>query len=262
MEIREFAERILQSAAIDEKLAAIVQPVTDDAPGAPLRLRRPARPVELQFAGRKEAPPMPHPRAFGEARKRGIAHHIMANHELLALEVMSFTLCAFPDAPGPFRRGMIQVMADEQRHTRMHIRRAAALGVRFGEFRVNGYFWEKAQNFRSVLDYVAGLPLTFEGGNLDHTLEFAESFAAAGDTRSAALMRIIHREEIEHVKFGIEWLRRLKDPTQSDWEAYTEHLHWPLRAQKSKGKSFHRAPREAAGLSAEFIERLEELGPS
>ena len=32
-------------------------------------------------------------------RKRGLAHHIMANHELLALEVMGFTLCAFPDAP-------------------------------------------------------------------------------------------------------------------------------------------------------------------
>jgi uncharacterized ferritin-like protein (DUF455 family) len=262
MEIRDFAERILQSAPIADKLAPIAIPVTDVSPGSPLRVTRPARLPELQFAGRKEAPPMPRAKAFRDPHKRGIAHHIMANHELLALEVMAFALCAFPDAPGPFRHGMIAVMADEQRHTRMHIRRAAALGVRFGDFRVNGYFWEKAQAFQSILDYVAGLSLTFEGGNLDHTLEFAESFAAAGDARSAALMRIIHRDEIEHVKFGVEWLRLLKHPSETDWEAYARHLHWPLRPQKSKGKSFHRAPREAAGMTPEFIAHLEDLDPS
>jgi len=257
MEIREFAERILRSADLEEKLAPVTGPVTDDAPGAAVRYVSPARLPELRFARRREAPPMPHAESFTDPLKRGLAHHIMANHELQALEVMAFTLCAFPDAPAEFRRGMIDVMADEQRHTRMHIERAAVLGVRFGEFPVNGYFWRKAQEFRSLLDYLAGLPLTFEGGNLDHTLEFAEQFEAAGDPRSAALMRVIHRDEIEHVRFGLEWLRRLKPEGMSDWEAYSAHLHFPLRPGKSKGRTFHRAPREAAGMSPEFIAQLE-----
>ena len=50
---------------------------------------------------------------------------LTANHELLALEVMAFTLCAFPSAPRDFRIVLARIMADEQRHTRMHIERAA-----------------------------------------------------------------------------------------------------------------------------------------
>ena len=200
---------------------------------------------------------MPRPGAFRDPHKRGVAHHIMANHELQALEVMAWTLIAFPEAPAEFRRGMVDVMADEQRHTRMHIERAARLGLRFGELPVNCYIWKKAMAFTSVLDYVAGLPLVFEGRNLDHTLEFAEAFSAAGDERSASTMRVIHRDEIAHVAFGVTWLRRLKPPGQSEWDAFESHLHWPLRPGKARGDAFQREARIAAGFSLDFIDRLE-----
>ena len=258
MEIREFAERVLFSDRLDEKLKQFDAPVTDQFPGEPLRVETPARPAELQFAARRKAPAMPRPGAFKIPRRRAVAHHIMANHELQALEVMAFVLCAFPDAPNEFRRGMIPIMGDEQRHTRMHVERAAALGLRFGQLPVNCYIWKKAQAFENVLDYLAGMPLTFEGRNLDHTLEFAEYFETAGDQRSAALMRVIHRDEIEHVRFGLEWLRKLKPPEQSDWDAYRSHLKWPLRPAKSKGDTFHREARQAAGMADEFIDQLEQ----
>ena len=90
-------------------------------------------------------------------------------------------MLAFPDAPTQFRLGLAQVMADEQRHTRMHADQAASLGIRFGELPVNCYIWKKSQQFQSILDYLAGLPLTFEGRNLDHTLEFESYFQTAGD---------------------------------------------------------------------------------
>ncbi|MFG0332591.1 MAG: DUF455 family protein, partial [Maioricimonas sp. JB049] len=135
--------------------------------------------------------------------------------------------------------------------------RARRLGVRFGELPVNCYIWKKAQEFRSVLDYLAGLPLVFEGRNLDHTCELAEAFEAAGDPRSARLMQVIHEDEIEHVRFGIEWLRRLKREDQSDWDAFVDHLHWPLRPGKARGSVFQREARLAAGLDTEFVDRLE-----
>jgi uncharacterized ferritin-like protein (DUF455 family) len=113
-------------------------------------------------------------------------------------------------------------------------------------------------SFDSVLDYLAGLPLVFEGRNLDHSLEFADAFSAAGDERSAALMRTIHRDEIEHVAFGIDWLRRLKPAGQSDWDAFESHLHWPLRPAKARGQVFQRAARLAAGLSEEFVDQIEQ----
>jgi uncharacterized ferritin-like protein (DUF455 family) len=261
MELREFAERILLSASLDHKLARVAEPLTDERPGTAWRPERPVRSAELQFAARRTAPVMPKPGAFKQARKRAIAHHLMANHELQALEVMAWVLVAFPEAPAEFRRGLANVMADEQRHTRMHIERAAALGLRFGELPVNSYIWQKAQEFDGVLDYLAGLPLVFEGANLDHSLEFATYFERAGDDRGAAVLRVIHWDEIQHVAFGIEWLRRLKPPEQSDWEAFRSHLKWPLRPEKARGEFFQREARRAAGMSDEFIQELESLGP-
>ena len=131
--------------------------------------------------------------------------------------------------------------------------------IEFGDLPVNCYIWKKAQSYMNVLDYLAGLPLTFEGCNLDHTLEFEAAFLGVGDTRSAALMATIHRDEIEHVRFGIEWLTKLKPEQQSDWETYCEHLHWPMRPAKSVGHEFHRAPRIEAGLSPEFVDELERV---
>lgn len=256
MELREFAERILLSESLDEKLARAAHSWTDKRPGEAWRPEGPARSKELRFAARRTAPTMPKPGAFKDVKKRAIAHHIMANHELQALEVMAWVLVAFPEAPAEFRRGMIGVMADEQRHTRLHIERAAALGLRFGELPVNCYIWRKAQQFDNVLDYLATLPLVFEGANLDHTLEFAAYFEQAGDERGAAIMRAIHRDEIQHVAFGLEWLRKLKSPEQSDWEAFQSHLKWPLRPEKAHGDVFQREARRAAGMTDEFINQL------
>jgi uncharacterized ferritin-like protein (DUF455 family) len=259
MELREFAIRILHSPAIDEKLAPAGS-LTDAAPGQPERPAVPARSPELQFCGRRQSPPMPKPAALRDPHRRAIAHHIMANHELQALEVMAFVLLAFPEAPAEFRHGLARIMADEQRHTRMHIERLGELGMTFGEIPVNGYFWKKAQQFRSILEYVVGMPLTFEGRNLDHTLEFEAWFRDARDECSAAVMRAIHRDEIRHVAFGWEWLRALKPASQPDWEAYTAHLRWPLRPEKSRGSRFQRGARLEAGMSPEFVARLESLG--
>jgi uncharacterized ferritin-like protein (DUF455 family) len=256
MEIRNVAERILLADSLAAKLERIAATLSDHEPGLARRLTVPGRPANLGFAARRTAPAMPRPGALRDSKKRAIAHHILANHELQALEVMAFVLLAFPEAPAEFRRGLVGIMADEQRHTRLHIERAAELGLRFGELPVNSYIWAKSQQFESLLDYLAGLPLTFEGCNLDHTLELEESFQRADDERSAAIVRAIHRDEIGHVRFGIEWLRRLKPAEQSDWDAYVAHLHWPLRAEKAIGEVFHRDPRLRAGLTPEFIEHL------
>lgn len=259
MEIREFAEQVLLAPALADKLRPVESVLTDQNPGSGEAPREPARPENLQFAARRTAPAMPRFGAFQQPAKRAVAHHIMANHELQALEVMAWTLLRFPQAPADFRRGMVGIMADEQRHTRMHAERAARLGLEFGSLPVNCYIWKKALAFESVLDYIAGLPLVFEGANLDHTLEFAEAFEAVGDTRSAALMRVIHRDEIEHVRFGLHWLRQLKPAELSDWEAWQQHLHWPLRPLKARGEVFQKQARLETGMSEEFITRLESL---
>ena len=159
MEVYDFAKQVLLQTDLETKLLAPeVAALTDSVTVEPLRVEIPARPENLQFAERRTAPQMPKPGAFADKRKRGIAHHIMANHELQALEVMAFVLLAFPDAPTKFRLGLVNVMLDEQRHTRMHMQRAADLGVPFGSENVNCYIWQKAQSFGSCLLYTSPSP--------------------------------------------------------------------------------------------------------
>ncbi len=256
MEVRQFAEQVLYSQEVDVKLRPVNTDFTDELPGEPVRVSEPARTDALKFAARRSAPGMPKPGAFKDPAKRALAHHILANHELQALEVMAFVLLLFPALPCDFRIGLAKVMQDEQRHTRMHIERAAHLGLVFGSVPVNSYIWEKVQEIESVLDYLATLPLLFEERNLDHSLEFAAMFEAVGDERSAALMRVIHRDEIHHVAFGIEWLRRFKPVDASDWETFCRHLKWPLRPVKAKGDFFQYEARKLAGLDDDFISRV------
>lgn len=261
MEIRALAEAILFSPDLAVKLADFPAELTDCDPGDPLPPTAqplvPARPPELVFTDRQRGARMPHPDGLREARLRAVAHHVMANHELQALEVMAWVLLRFPEAPADFRRELVPILRDEQRHTRMHLRRLEALGLAFGARPVNGYVWRRAMAFTSLMDYLAGLPLTFEGGNLDHTLAYADLFEAAGDRQGAEVMRAIHADEIEHVRFGLTWFRRLKPRELSDWEAYLAHLRWPLRPAYAKGHPFRRQAREAAGMAPDFLDALE-----
>ncbi|MCA9033652.1 MAG: DUF455 family protein [Planctomycetaceae bacterium] len=257
MELRTFAEQVLLTETLAEKITRITEPLSDVCPGEPHRVEKPTRPPNLQFGKRRTAPPMPKAAALIDPAKRAIAHHIMANHELQALEVMAMILLAFPDAPSEFRMGMAHVMFDEQRHTRMHVQRCEELGIQFGDYPVNAWIWQKAQEYTSIMEYCAGLPLVFEGANLDHSVEFEQYFVAAGDRRSAAIMRAIHKDEIRHVEFGLHWLRQLKPPGQSDWDAWRASLRWPIRPSKARGTLFQRDARRQAGLSDEFIDLLE-----
>jgi len=256
MELSEFARQALLSGDLATKLIQPVEPISDATPQAAERISLPTRPTNLQFAKRRTAPAMPKAAALRDPAKRAIAHHIMANHELQALEVMAMVVLAFPDAPVQFRQGLGEIMQDEQRHTRLHVQRVAELGVTFGDLPVNGYLWKKAVDSATVLEYICGLPLVFEGGNLDHTAEFEQYFVDAGDRRSAAIMRAIHRDEIRHVEFGVEWLRRLKPSGMDDFAAWEQNLRWPLRPSKARGKLFLEEPRRQAGMTDDFIQKL------
>ncbi|MBI4603428.1 MAG: DUF455 family protein, partial [Planctomycetes bacterium] len=146
---------------------------------------------------------------------------------------------------------------DEQRHTRMYAARAEDLGVRFGELRVTGYFWSKVGTIDTPVRFVCAMGLTFENANLDHAAEYAEAARRAGDRKTAAVLEKVGADEVRHVRFGARWLRRWKEPGQSLWDAYCANVTWPLRAALARGRTFRREARAAAGLDAEFIDRLE-----
>lgn len=259
MEIREHALRVVTSTRLEDKVAPPpdgAECLTDRAPGPALRIAEPGRPPELRIvpAHRAKVPPI---EGMPDPEQRARILHGFANHELQAAELFAWALLAFPDAPGDFRRGLAAVLDDEQRHTRMYIARCEALGVRFGEQPVSGYFWSKVEHIDTPAAFVCAMSLTFENANLDHTVDYAAAARAAGDEKTAAVIDRVHRDEVEHVRFGWNWLRRLKPEDQSMWDAFRANLTWPLRPLKAKGPRFHPEGRWKAGLEPEFVRLLE-----
>jgi uncharacterized ferritin-like protein (DUF455 family) len=257
MELRDFALRVVTTSDLEEKLAPAPPGLTDLSPGEPLRLDAPGRPPGLVPvpAHRARVPPI---EGMADPAQRARILHAFANHELQAVELFAWALLAFPAAPAEYRSGLLLVLGDEQRHTRMYAARCEALGLAFGTQPVTGYFWSKVPELRSPLDFVCAMSLTFENANLDHTIDYAEAARRAGDEKTAAVIDRVHRDEVEHVRFGWTWLGRLKEAGETPWEAFRRSLSWPLRPAKARGASFHRAGREAAGLDPEFIRLLEE----
>lgn len=256
MELRAFARRIVETPDLDLKLARSDEALTDEEPGEPLRLTSPGRADTLRIVPAREAP-VPGLDGMSDPAQRPRLIHAFANHELQAVELFAWALLAFPDAPADFRSGLLRILHDEQRHTRMYVSRLREFGVSFGDFPVSGYFWNKVDDIRTPAHFVCAMALTFENANLDHTTDSAEAARRAGDDKTAAVIDRVHEDEITHVAFGWRWLRYFKEPDQSMWEAYSANVTWPLRAAKAKGARFHPEGRVAAGLDEAFIARLE-----
>ena len=260
MEIRDFALAVLLSEDLEVKLTPAADALTDEAPGAAFRAAGPGRPANLRMVSGRRAK-APGIAGMADPAQRPRILHALASHELQAAELFAWSLLAFPDAPAPFRRGLLAILLDEQRHTRMYVARLEANGARFGDFPVHGYFWKKAPGIASPLRFLCAMSLTFENANLDHTVDYAEAARRAGDEKTAAVIDRVHRDEIEHVRFGWTWLQRWKGEDESAWQAYQANLSFPLRPARARGRTFHRRGREAAGLDRDFIERLKASRP-
>ena len=268
MNVTEFAEQIVFGTTLKEKLAApgdldfsdvketstVVQSIS--APGRPTGL------AMQSIAGKNVKPPRDE--NLGNDLARGQLLHFLANHELLATELMALVLLKFPNAPYAFRRGVLVTLQEEQEHTRMYLRRMKQCGVEFGSYPLSGQFWRVVEPMQSPLDFVARLSLTFEQANLDYSRHFAKLFHRLGDQVTSDLLWQIYEDEIGHVKHGLQWFREWKNEKQTDWQAYQHALEFPMSPQRGRGTygAFNRDGRIRAGLSEEFIDAMEVFSKS
>ncbi|MEK7469943.1 MAG: DUF455 family protein [Planctomycetota bacterium] len=259
MELRDFALRVLMAESLAGKLAPPVEPITDDSPGpAIVTPDTPGRPVSLRMARRGDRARLPPENELHRDEPRAVLLHFFANHELLATELMALAILRFPEAPPAFRRTLLQTLREEQEHTRLYMELMARGGLTFGDLPVNGYFWRQVSSMESPLDYVSRLSLTFEQANLDYSRHFAGVFARLGDGDTSALMKRIYEDEIGHVGCGVAWLRKWKQPGESDFAAWKKVLRLPLSPALARGTvPFNAEGRRRAGLDDSFIASVE-----
>lgn len=255
MELREWATRILSADTLEEKLFA-PERLTDNDPGTPLIFSEPVRPAGMQFQRHNSRQKLP---TFHEHRhpdKRAICLHRFAGHELLAVEIMAHALIAFPEAPKRFRKGVANTLKEEQEHVRLYIARMNAMGINFGDMPLYRHFWAHVPHLTCPIRYLSVMSLTFEMANLDFAPLYGKSFAKAGDTESAALMQRILEDEISHVSFGLNWLKKLKSPEENEWDVWEKNLPSLMTPARAKGFVLQEEPRRKAGVSEDWIQKL------
>lgn len=258
MELKDFAERLLIGKTLADKLLSPDLLLDEQAGGSPLLPDEPGRPDALALPRRGSGAKIPMPSLLDLDRPevRGRILHQFANHELLALELMALALLKFPDAPAKFRRGLAATIAEEQKHMRLYMERMNHYGVRFGEVPVSRFFWDAVSGMPSPLAFVAQMSLTLEQANLDFSLHYRDLFTRLGDLETAAVLDTVYQEEIGHVRLGLAWFNRWRDPEQSEWNAYVAALPPPLTPGRAKGLGYSAEARRAAGLSEGFIAEL------
>jgi uncharacterized ferritin-like protein (DUF455 family) len=232
-------------------------PRTWAAAPAGWRLERPGRPPEL--VQREKRKKTPRAGALRAAEKRAELLHTFLHHELQAAELMAWALLAFPQAPEPFRRGLLAICLDEVRHLGLYRDHLVALGRPFGTHPINDWFWAHVPRAAvTPAHFVAGLGVGFEGGNLDHGARFTASFEAAGDPRAARIQAQIVEEEIAHAAFALHWFGVFTGGL--DFDAWRAYLPTPLTPRMTKGAQLNLEARRRAGYPEPFLEALAAWG--
>lgn len=255
MELYDWAQSLLCANTIEQKLFS-PDKLTDHKIQKPIFWDTPSRPYGMAFNKRSKEEKLPKNKELAQADKRAICLHRFAGHELLAIEIMAFALLAFPDAPRHFRMGIASTIKDEQRHLALYISRLKAFGLEFGQLPLYKHFWAYVKFYEHPLHFVSSMNLTFEMANLDFAPMYGALFEQFHDFASRDLMSIILHDEIKHVSFGWNWLKKFKPHACSAWECWQQYQGPLLFPKRAKGKVFFAQHRRKAGIEESYIQQL------
>lgn len=147
---------------------------------------------------------------FGEESRRERLHRHM-NNETGAIEIAAQCLVDFPDAPWDLRMQLARQCWDEARHVQALYRRLVELGGYKGEFPISNYEWGVTCMQDSLVGRLAIQNRTFEAGLMDLLGNLRKMWRTVGDEVTAEVLENILVDEIGHVRFANQWIKKLAE---------------------------------------------------
>jgi len=145
---------------------------------------------------------------MSEVSMRQRLHRHMHN-EMQNIEITAQSLVDFPDVPWELRMQLARQCWDEARHTALCYRRLQQLGGRKGEFPVMNYEWGVVCSLDSLSARLALQNRTFEAGEMDLFRELMSKWREVGDEETVQMLDGMLADEVQHVRFGNYWLKRM-----------------------------------------------------
>src|SRR5262249_54981059 len=131
--------------------------------------------------------------------------------ETRSLEIAAQCVAEFPDAPWGLRMELARQCWDETRHVAALHRRLKEMGGRKGEFPISAFEWNITCALDNLPGRLATQNRTLEAGAMDVVAALIRNVRAAGDNRTADLLDGILVDEIQHVRFGNQWIKRMAE---------------------------------------------------
>jgi uncharacterized ferritin-like protein (DUF455 family) len=203
---------------------------------------------------------------------RSLMHGIFMG-EIQALEGAGRTCWDFEtgndemQAPFEFKMAMARQCWDEARHVEISVKLTEWMGTEIGEFSENTFLYEAACNPDPVMR-ITGVNRALEGLAID----VFNTMKAFGETSGDPVMEFCEdwmlADEVTHVKFGSDWLRKL---TENNPERRQRALEFQrvvdklfslggLRSDKDESPvKLARRFRELAGFTQEEIDDIAEV---
>jgi uncharacterized ferritin-like protein (DUF455 family) len=230
------------------------------APG-PARQPLPDRP------GRPPRPELRPPRDMPRRRPGTPAGRIALLHALAHIELNAVDLAwdivarfdRLPDGtplPRAFFDDWVRVADEEARHFGLLSQRLAELGAAYGDLPAHEGLWQASEaTAHELIARLAVVPMVLEARGLDVTPGMAATLRRLGDPDSAAILDIIHQDEIGHVAAGRRWLEAACQAAGLDPAAtWTDRVRRLFRG--SLKRPFDRDSRDRAGFPADWYEPL------
>jgi uncharacterized ferritin-like protein (DUF455 family) len=135
--------------------------------------------------------------------------HRQMNEEVNGLECSARGLTDFPDADWEIRLRLARQCADEVRHVLMFRRLLYRLGGHVGQFPVMNFQYRIITQANSLVGRLTIQNRTFEAGGLDAVSAVVEQMRARGDEELTLFFDSQLADEILHVRYANEYIRRL-----------------------------------------------------
>jgi len=252
--------------------------------GSVMLPERPARPEKPELRDARE---MPKRRKAGSAASKIALLHAIAHIELNAIDLAWDVIarefpgchseCAAEEShadggfsaqrkkghrndsfsiPKAFYDDWVKVADDEAKHHLMLEERLNDLGATYGDLPAHDGLWEASE--KTANDFAARLaivPMVLEARGLDVTPNMIVAMNRQGDEKTAAMLQIIHDDEVTHVEAGTTWFKAWcmhhgKDEQDTWQELVRTYFNSKLKSP------FNHPSREEAGMIRDWYEPL------
>ncbi len=251
LSLEDYCKQLLYGTSLEEKLT--VQKNLSFNSFDAYEMKDPGRPTRLKFSA--EQIKFPKKTSFHLDEKKALAIHFFANHELLAIEMFAQALLMFPNIDQVTAKNLLATIEDEQNHLKLYITRMNELGIEFGDYPVNDFFWDYMGEVKTFEEFYALMALTFEQANLDFAKYYQNIFKEVGDEETFNVLDQVYKDEIAHVARGAKYLKsQVKD--QDLFSYYQSLLPGNISPSRGKGMIFDERGRQLAGLDHHFINQM------